>query len=54
MNRKRNISVSRFLCDTLDGLTPHFIPIKYALTDMFFPVFPENPSIKVVLVKKPD
>ena len=31
-----------------------FFPIKYALTDMFFPVFPENPSIKVVLVKKPD
>ena len=51
---KKKHAVSRFLRDTLDESTPHFIPIKYALTDMFFTVFPENPSIKVVLVKKPD
>lgn len=46
--------VSRFLRDTLDESTPHFIPIKYALTDMFYPIFPENPFIKVVLMKQSD
>lgn len=51
---KKKHADSCFPHDTFNGLTPHFIPIKYALTDMFFTVFPENPSIKVVLVKKPD